>query len=685
MSISIKIDTDQYLPATRGFVQTVTARSAWKTGTKQNVVLDNYTGVLMCKPLQFYDDWEATGTVTRYPLSGWTGDTAHWEDLYNSSGTGNGLLNAHDGAGKITSKETFGANTSFLVSWMTCGHAGDKTAGIELEFGQWKLTLSTSGDAELSRGGVVRFADIITDSIADQFVELLIMPYVNNSLLVRRLNSNDAGMLVSMNPGQDTAEMGTSPPTIIAAAKFSVTPKNVLCKQFSLTELTYDTDADYELVSSPVNCTCAPTAAQDQDTTVDGLINYGGGLFIALRDATLDLPFVADGITRKFRAVFGLQPLAHKTPMIRGATIGFEPEPRITLPNPADISDDVKSYEIHIDETADKTEAIIEVCNPELYDLSGACARLCTIEMDGINIFRGILAEPPVYSHNEDGERYYTLRVQSIYRYLQTASIINEINFAGRNHVEAISWLCWLAGLDGNDILFDITTDPLPAEYGTDGQISNDWQIKLFDSAETWIKKICDETGWRLTDGISSGVYVLKYVDPLAFPTIADKDFHTEQASMTAQCQNIFSWEEYSLEPECNEFHLIFCDESGNRCDAVYYDAASADGALPNVDRPRNWLGFVKRGGFEIGQRTTAHAQQLALRVGAEVTRRIDILRITARYPAGLWVNDVINIIDEGSIAKYRITTMSISGVNEVPGNEMRNCDILAEKLEDGS
>ncbi len=683
MSISIKLDAEQFIPARNGFAQTVTARDIWNKGSKTNVILDNYTGVLMCKPIQFNNDWETAGTVTRYPISSWTGDTSHWEDLLTSGGLGNGLLNAHATAGKITTSTTFDANTSFLVSFYLCGSSNDKAAGIDLEFGQWKLSLSTFGDATLTRSGVVRFTDIITDPIADEFVELLIMPYVNNSLLVRRINSNNSGMLVSLTADQDTTEMGTDPPVIISSAKFSVTPQSVLCKQFSLTELTYDTTADYELISPVLNCIWPPSATQTMTTSDDGLTNYGGGVAVALWEETTDTSFAADGIKTKLRIAFLLTPLAHKTPMTRGLTFGFEAEDRIALLTPADISADVRSYEIHADAQANQTEAIIEIRNPDSYDLQGACSRLCTIDMDGINIFRGILAEPPVYKYTENGDRFYSIRVQSFYRYLQTASIVNDLNLAGMTHSEAVAWLCYLAGLAPNDVVFGTTTDVLPTEYTTDGQLSNNWTIKPFDSAETWTKKICDETGWRLTDGISSGVYVLMYLDPLLYTTVPAWNFHTKSAFTTADNQKIYSWEEYSIEPECNEFHLIFCNEAGEKCDAVYYDADSANGSLAIGDRPSNWLGFVKRGGFDVGNRTEAQGQALSLRIGAEVAKRVDMARFTAEYQPALWVNDVVTVHDDsaGTSANYRINTIAIKGIHEVSGSEIRVCDILAEKL----
>lgn len=683
MSISIKIDAEQFMPTQQGFAQTVTARDVWNKGTKTNVILDSYTGVLMCKPLQFVDDWETAGTVTRYPLSSWTGDTTHWENLNTSGGLGNGLLNSHETAGKITTSATFDANTSFLVSFYLCGTLNDRTSGIELEFGQWKLTLSTSGDAILYRDSVIRFTDIITDPIADQFVELVIMPFVNNSLLIRRINGNNSGMMVSLTLNNDITEHATDPVTVISSNTFSVTPKNVTVKQFSLTELTYDTGVDYELISPILSCIHAPTASQPFSSSDDGLTNYGGGVGVALWEASSDTVFTADGIKSTFRTVFELTPLAHKSPMTRGLTFGFASEERVALTTPADISADVRSYEIHADKTADQTEAIIEVRNPELYGLLGACSRLCTIDMDGVNILRGIMAEPASYKYTDNGEEYYTIRIQSFYRYLQTASIINDLNFAGMTHVDAMAWLCYLAGFATNDIVFETSTDPLPVEYSTDGQLSTDWTVKPFDLAESWVKKISDEVGWRLTDGISSSVYVLKYVDTMAFSDVSVWNYHKISSYESANNQRIFSWEEYSIEPECNEFHLIFCNEAGEKCDAVYYDANSANGSLPLASRPSNWLGFVKRGGVDIGNRTEAQGQALSLRIGTEVAKRVDVARFTAEYPVGLWVNDVVTVYNDdiSTTDNYRINTIAITGVHEVSGAEIRHCDILAEKV----
>jgi len=683
MSLVVRVDAEQFMPTHKGFAQTVTARNIWGRASKTNVVLDQYTGVLMCKPLQFYDDWEVAGTVTRYPISAWTGDTTHWDDVLNSVGSGNGILNADNAAGKITTSTTFDVNTSFLVSFFHCGTSNDRTPGIEFEFGQWKLVLSTSGDATLSRGGVTRYADIISDPISDQMVELVIMPYVNNSLLIRRINGYSSGMLVSLNAELDTSEMVADPPEIISAGKFSVTPKSVACKQFSLTELTYDTEADYELVSPVLDCIWPPSAAMTQSVVGDSLTNYGGVAGVGLWDKTTDTLFAADSAKHEYRAVFLLTPLAHKTTMIRGLTFGFTPEARAALTEAADVSDDVRSIEINVDSDASQTEALIDIRNPESYGLFGACSRLCTIEIDGNQILRGILAEPPVYTYTENGDRYYSLRVQSIYRYIQTASIVNELNLAGQVHSDAMGWICFLSSLAPNDVEFGITTDIIPLGTSADGQISTDWTIKPFDSGETWVKKICDETGWVLTDGINGGVYVLRYLDPLEFDSIPKHTYHMNSQYETGANQRVHAFSTYSIEPEANEFHLIFCNEAGEKCDAVYYDAASANGSLAVSDRPSNWLGFVKRGGIDIGQRSEAVGQALSLRIGAEVARRVDMMRIAADWPIYLWVNDTITIADEdlASSGNYRIRTMGIKISSEIAGREVRTCDILAELL----
>lgn len=682
MSMQVCIDAEQFMPTARGIAQTVTARNIWASGTKTNVILDQFTGVLMCKPIQMQDDWETLGTVTRYPLSEWTGDTTHWDDVLTSGGLGNGILNAYNEAGKITTSATFELNTSFLVSFHCCGSVNDRATGIELEFGQWKLALSTSGDATLSRGGIDRFHDIISDPIPDTFVELLIMPYVNNSLLIRRINGYNSGMLVAMS-SQDMSEIATIPPSIITSAKFSVTPKSVAIKQFSLTELTYDTGADYELIGPVLDMIRPPSAAQTFVSTDDGLTNYGGGVAVALWNEASDTPFAADGSIHKYRPVFILTPLANKTPMTRGLTFGFKAENRSALTDPADVSLDVRSIEINVDKECSQTEATIEIRNPDSYGLFGACSRLCTIYMDGNQILKGILAEPPVYTYTEQGDEYYTLRVQSFYRYMQTASIINETNLAGMIHTDAMAWVCYLSTLAYNDVVFDVSTGTLPVTQSADGQISTDWTIKPFDSGEVWVKKLTSETGWVLTDGISGGVYVLKYADPLAFDSTSKHTYYMNSAYETGDNQRIHSYSAYSLEPEANEFHLMFCNEAGEVCDAVYYDSASANGSLGVGSRPSNWLGFVKRGGFDIGQHTEAEGQALALRIGAEVARRVDMIRITADWPSYLWVNDVITIRDEDANVtnNYRIQTMSIKSISEIYDNEIRTCDILAELL----
>lgn len=670
MSLRVCLDAQSYMPTKHGWLQTVKAKDIWGRGTKTNVLLDPYTGCISCKPIQLQDDWETLGTVTRYPIANWTGDTTHWDDILASGGSGNGIINSDFAAGKITTSATFETNTSFLVSFNLCGTDNDRTSGIVLEFGQWKLKLSTSGDAILSRLGTTRFADIITDPIPDKLVEFVIMPYVNNSLLIRRINGNNSGMLVVMNSTDDITEMNADPPVIIQSAAFSVTPVNVAVKQFSLTELTYDTDADYELISQVLTSAQAPTAAQTFYSTDDGLTNYGGGIGVALWEETTDTAFIPDSIKHRYRAAFILTPLAHKTPFTRGLTFGYSAEARTALPGPADITNDVRTLEINVDKEASQTEALIEIRNPENYDLFGACSRFCTIEIDGNIILNGILSEPPVYTYSKDGDEYYSIRIEGLYRYLKRATIVNECVLDGLNHVYVMQTLCEMAGITDQDLIVETTTDLVGQSTATDNK--NNFEVKFMDLADIWVKRICEETGWILTDDISGGVYNLKYCDPLSMTTIPSYIFHTQSSGTTADNQKIQEWAPYSLEPECNIFVLTYCNESGDRCMAVYYDSASPD-----------YLGQNVYGGFDIGQCTDTKAAELCLRIGPDVTRRIDMVRFSADWPVKLWTNDVVTIVDDetNDWANYRIKTMSMKSVSEIDGREIRNCDCLAEKL----
>jgi|GEM_PF-5191806 len=670
MSLSVKVDAQSYMPTKHGWLQTVKAKDIWGRATKTNVVLDPYTGCVMCKPIQFQDDWETLGTVTRYPLSSWTGDTTHWDDVLTSGGMGNGILNAYNTAGKITTSTTFETNTSFLVSFVLCGSHNDRASGIELEFGQWKLSLSTSGDAVLSRGGITRFADIITDPIPDTLVEFIIMPYVNNSLLIRRKNGNNSGMLVSLNATDDTTEMNADPPVIIQSATFSVTPKSVSVKQFSLTELTYDIAADYELVSLIMTYVQAPTPAQTFFSTDDGLTNYGGGLGAALWEQTTDVPFVPDSVKRSYRAAFILTPLAHKTPLTRGLTFGYAAEPRNALPGPADITADIRSITINVDKEASQTEAIIEIINPENYDLFGACSRFCTIFVDGWQILNGILSEPPVYTYSKDGDQYYSIRIHGLYRYLQRATIINECVLDGLNHAYVVQQLCGMSGITNSDLQVDYTEDTLSSVPAVDGKAN--FEVKFMDLADIWIKKVCDDTGWVLTDDISGGVYNLSYRDPLAMSTDPAYYFHFTSDACTADNQRVYEWSAYSIEPECNQFMITFCNENGERCAAIYFNASAY-----------NPLGQTIRGGFDVGQCSEEKATALALRIGPEVTRRVDMARMSSDWPVGLWVNDVIRVYSDltNEWADYRVKTLSIKSLSEIDGDEIRQCDVLLERL----
>jgi hypothetical protein len=682
-TLHVYVDAEKYYPVTTMIRGSVAVRDAWNRSTTQaNLDMDPYSGGLMCAPIQYNADWKDDIRVVRYGLDLWTGITSAWEETTDAGGVAKWLHMVVGTAvpSRISTVTDFEANSGFLFQVQLCGSPTDKVDAFTIEFGQWKWKLNTSGKCYLYKGTELRHVDIYSrEALGGAFLEISIQPGANNTLRICPHRHTGAGIAYRL----PDAELTDDPPIIIESGAFAVSAEDVSLKQVQLTQLTYDDALDYMLVSEPLSLPYAPLTEQLLSSIEFDSLSGGGGAACQLWVENVDTPFVSNGYRSKYRAVWVLAPTIHATPIVRGLHFQIDattPPPRGT---PAEITADIKELTIETSETAEYTEARIKLRNPATYNLFGACNRMVEIKLGASTLFLGYFKEPPKYVNEEDGTKYYELTVGSIYRLLETNALLAGPVFDGQNHVDVVTWLCQMAGIQTGNMSFDTSDGKLPETRKT-AEDKGGLCPEYADTSSKWISSICDETGWLFTDGHAGGDFVLKYIDPTlrtAVPVIGMTLLSVAAAPGTPR---IRSWEAYSQEPESNELHVVGCNESGQLMDAIYLDLASQNPLVAIPDRDDNWLGYRKVAAFSMdGQTTEARLQEVALRIGADVCIRHDLARFQGDWPEFLWTGDVVAITDGVAVSNYRITGLSLEFLGEGGGlvPTIRRADYLAEKV----
>jgi hypothetical protein len=695
-ALAVYVDAQQYYPKAQALRGTVSCRDIWNLAgsVQQNIELDGYSGAICCNPIQYNTDWLADNSVVRYGLSAWTGVTNAWEEATDSGGVSKWLHLLKDPSTRTTESQwristiiNFEENCGFLVQMQLCGNTADKVDAFILEFGQWKWKLNTSGKCYLYKGTELRHVDIYTQQpVAGQFIEISIMPAANGSLAIRPFRQSGAGVVYRL----PDDELPTDPdeiPTIIEAAAFAVSPLDVAIKRLQVTQLTYDETLDYALYSPIMNLPYPPLTEQTLSVDFDSAQTFGGAVAAGLWYDVVDSPFVPNGSRYTYRAIFQLTPYAKTNPIIRGLHYEFAAvdPPAMTLP--ADVTQDVRELVIETGETAALTECRFIIRNPATYSLFGVLNRPVKVTIGTSTLFLGMLRDPPKYVATFEGDEYFECCAQGLYRQLEAFSGNQDFEMDGQVHSDMVKLLCRIGGIADANLDIYTTTETLPdtrKPYNGETQTDDGSQLHVLpmDTPAQWVESVSEKTGWLFCDGHLGTEYVLRYIDPLVVSTTPVTTFVLYSSlDMGGTLPRARSWEATTLPPECNELHVIGCNQRGELMDACYLDLDSQNGLLDPLLRPSNWLGGRAAAAFAVdGTTTAAWLQAIALRIGADVCSRIDQVRMAGDWPDMLWTGQYVTVNDGSTLTDYRIVGLRIEFVQEITGNIIRRGEYLLQR-----
>ena len=680
--IVVRLDAEQIIPRDlTAIYQTISIQETNAIAYKSGVHVDPYSNILMITPLQMLANSYTNTDIVRNGIEKWTLTAAHWEEVRRSSEK---WLLSDGTIEEIESTEVFPKDSGFYLQFFLFGARNDVYPGLELTFGQWKLTIRSDGltflyhgveefhraAANLALSGEARFSD--------QLVELMIMPCSDGRLFIRR--NGMAGFFYKLTPDDLNTDQG-----IIEEGSFTLKVSTANARvRFELTQLKWpETLTGYYYVTPNMTFPYPPATGQSVAVEVSADIPGNGGYVAAIYEPMVDgdtyatlAAFVPDDTKTEY--CIGISMVGDSTfnssTMITKLTVSADPTGGSAPTDPTDITHDIARLSINTGESVTDTTATFEIVNPENHPIFGKCNRHCTITTLDNTIFEGMLKDPPRYSRTIDGDRYYSCEAMTLAKWLLEPCLTNAIIFDGMIHTEAITWLCKLAGIPETMLDFDTDTSTLPNEQkqSSDGEVKYQFQPNFADTPMDWIEQICDITGWQFTDGYDiSGNYVFKYIDPLALPTTVIKGFTLIAADETDYYQRVYSWEPYSLEPEANEIYIMTKDQYGQIIAGRYWDRQSQDATMVEppagegeTERPDNWIGY-RRLLVDATIDYPVTDQQLmaiALRAGMELCERRDILVMEAAYPIGLWSGDVISVYDSSATKQPYIS--DVSGVS---------------------
>lgn len=663
--LKVRLDAAQILPIPPDVIvrDDIRVVDTFAQAITNNIWLEPYSGAIMALPLQFSDDFYLNSTVTRYGISSWTLDdgstpiTTHWDERereYDRWVVSDGTTEL------IQTSSDIDADTGLFLSVFLCGEEDDTFEALRVWFGQWKLVIYSNGKADVyvvkdgvdyKRGtGWLNAAS--RNTLCNRISNLMIVPTADQRLLVRR---NGVAGFTTIVPDEDLGGAGDD--EIITAAKVKLQAPGSSMIRFQLTELAYDTSTDCEYVSPVRALGTPPTDGATITATVDQL-NLGGLIACnvyegydpadpptGIGDLT---PFSAgDGIVDSYCIGVLINPTATCSPIFRGATVMIDPPEGTEPEDPADITADVTSCVIEPGENPVNTEAKLTIRDVDDHPILGVCNRWCDVMIGDVVVLRGVLREPPALIYR-DGYRSYEITVQSIAKFLDQPCLHSNVRFDGVAHTTAVEWLLRFAGIGATEFEIQTDTTTLPNTASQPDGSDSKLRPGIADTPMEWITRVAEMTGWEFRDGVLEAVapatignYGFVYLDPLARNETSAHTFvfHTSNSAGDDAYDIIHSearW--YAQEPESNEVWVVGCNEKGERIAAVYRDEDSQDATLTEELRPDNWLGYRKVGLIPVKRVVTMDMlKAIALRIGTEVSQRVDLVDFEADWKPGLW------------------------------------------------
>jgi len=568
-----------------------------------NVYIDKHSGALMLKPQA--ESW--------IPLSGFLGDTAQCEQVDCGAVK---FIVVHSTPATLQTAMQFPENCGLCMLLYTPSVVGVSEPLLDLDVGSITLHFFTDGRVTST------YVDHRFSGMQNNIVRLFFFPLANNVLAVR--TDNEGVNIITSD-------------AVLPAYQLKLKAYTRL--RFAVSRLTYPQNGVF--LTPTLTFPREPEEGEHVAIKEVGEVFGRGGYVLTARandgsswDGTREYRIRADLLSSE----------VHSTPILRRVTVLLAKDYTPEIPDLTDISDLVRSARLV---NGEKLE--LELCrssdNPSWAD--GLHNRLISVEIDSKPVFVGLTE-----GVSATAWKLYKLTAQPLTKVLAAPCLTNKLCFDGVSHTEAIKQLCLSTGmLTEADIEVDEDDTKLPDTHSADQNADNDSELttKPFDTPEQWIKRICEQTGWRFHFGYShyDGRPVLRYYDPLSFDP-EDVLYVLSAVTDSTTDGKIFelSWDYQA--PEANIIAVIGKKEEGTYHAAVYEDKASIDPSLPPEERPDNWLGYKLPLVLTFESVCPVEwLKALAVRLGVEVSqvRRVATVEsdwLTSTRP--LWINDIVEL-----------------------------------------
>lgn len=676
----------------------VTVRADGDRAIMRNIFVEPYTQTAMAICAHDKDDFRTNANIARFQKLNWSCPTDHWDNIPIN------LCSYMRGDGDGTKVQTFsspGNNTGFHFDTYVYGDEHENFEAFSLFFGQWKLTVQSSGKGQLFRTqsydnsthiwtplstptlcaeGWLTSTDRAT--LCNRKTELTITP-CNGKLMIRR--NKVAGFTYTL-PDKSTEKYGDTP-YIIKSAPFGVQASASNAINFEMTMQQFDPTLESSWLSLPVKLPKIPGAGTTITTDIDQEIINGTGASISVQlkqgyDVTLwnGNPAVIDTLADfdpathdSFCVLCRITPGTYTSPMFRGVKVHFTP-PAVSHSNdPDDIVAYVKTCSIDVGDSPTDSSATLTCTVPAFPDDKdtwfGICNRLVEMKIGTKSIFKGVLRNPPTYTIANGGKREYQFDIDSIAKLLNEPCMGHNVRFDMMVHTAVVKWLCNYAGLIDSDLEISSDTTPLPNTVQGQASTKSKLEPGVAETPMEWIDKVCELTGYKFADGISAtGDYCIRYFDPLGTITPAHT-FHTKTAlsAGVGSYDIIYDWKEYSVEPEANQLWVVGCDKNGMQIAAVFDDTASQEPSTPESERPANWLGVTRKAVMAIdGTVPMGLLLRIAYRIGTKISKRIDMAEFRADWKPGLWRGIGVTVDAGGDKRIHNAGTYVIEKINNI-------------------
>lgn len=682
--------------------------------------VDPITGRLMLTPAPLLKAWETTGSgiYARLGKSAFTfNDSSAWvEDAKN--GSASKFLVLKDAAAgsadrSAVSTTTWPKNRPFYIAWFSSNWGDDKS--VVIEFGYNSSASDAAGVCFKVRGGgtvevwkdgrIVGEGSLVGKNqtagqqTAGRFVSVMLFPCPQREVV---LVSNLGGGFTHAFEDIDDSEVD---PTITEATKFWFRVPDGKA-EVEVAPIRFP--ASGYRAGIVTRSTVAPPAGEDPAfTRFYSEPGYGTVSVAAsvVEEGDATVPFVPDGTVTDYRTRLDLTGDNEATPYCMGVMAEWPTQTELT-----DDSEETELQNYSLEATLDVPEhpsgvrASVVLKSPDEIDPGGSLGLKeranvpMLLEFDEITAVDGV-TEPPEYvlTHQDETDRV-RIAVRDRWKLLEQYRFSDPMPLDGLTLKEAFEIVATSAGFDLSELDIEDDSFNLPSAQGAGSR--GDWNVlvEAGDTAAEWLERLRDTYAgtWFLGIVPTETGPVLRFrspedldPEPVATVYVSDEDAVADGVTEEGWRYVARGFTERSLEPEANDVWVSGFDPKTRRPIVVHYpDTDSQDVTLAPSVRPANWLGEVRKYGYQEPALTTEDA---VVRAAELLYKRLTPVRRLCEIECELlfkesgvpvWRGDVVTIYGRGD---WRVVAMSVRFVQE-PNDSVsfwREARYVLEKIEE--